>query len=87
MVGHSTVPSNFQFGLLQLTLHTGSYDFKYITIDGKVLDSGTGVPVNAKQSPMQTGAYISIWVSGSAELSGPRTEDLAMVVTFLRCAT
>lgn len=55
-VGHydlsSRMPNTFQygqdteFGLLQLSLHSGSYDFKYIIIDGKVLDSGKGIPVN-----------------------------------------
>lgn len=55
-VGHynlsSRMPSTFQFGqdtqfgLMQLTLHRGSYDFKYIAIDGKVLDQGSKVPVN-----------------------------------------
>ncbi len=49
--GHTAVPSTFEwgqdsaFGLLQLTLRKGSYDFAYYSVDGAVLDEGLGVPV------------------------------------------
>lgn len=50
--GHTTIPSTFEygqennFGLLQLTLRNGSYDFNYYSIDGTVMDSGSNVPVH-----------------------------------------
>ncbi|HMK93584.1 MAG TPA: metallophosphoesterase [Thermoleophilia bacterium] len=34
------------FGLLRLTLHATSYDYQFISISGKVLDAGKGVPAN-----------------------------------------
>ena len=50
--GHEGAPPLFQFGqdtafgLLQLTLRKGSYDFAYYSIEGTVLDAGTQVPVH-----------------------------------------
>ncbi len=36
--------SDSQFGVLVLTLHPSSYDYKFISTSGTTLDSGTGVP-------------------------------------------
>ncbi len=46
-LGHNPKPSNFvwgqdqDFGALKLTLYRGSYDFQFVSIEGKVLDSGS----------------------------------------------
>jgi hypothetical protein len=46
-LGHNPKPANFewgqdsQFGALKLDLYHGSYSFEFVSIDGKVLDSGT----------------------------------------------
>lgn len=46
-LGHNPRPANFEwgqdqdFGALKLSLYRGSYDFQFVSIDGKVLDSGT----------------------------------------------
>lgn len=45
-LGHNPKPSNFvwgqdqDFGAMKLSLYRGSYDFQFVSIDGKVLDSG-----------------------------------------------
>jgi hypothetical protein len=50
-LGHNPKPANFvwgqdqDFGALKLSLYRGSYDFQFVSIDGKVLDSGN-VPCN-----------------------------------------
>lgn len=51
-VASKPVPGNFQwgqttdFGLLKLTLHASSYDYQFISIGGRVLDAGKGVPAD-----------------------------------------
>jgi hypothetical protein len=46
-LGHNPKPANFvwgqdqDFGALKLSLYRGSYDFQFVSIDGKVLDSGS----------------------------------------------
>ncbi len=48
-LGHNPKPANFvwgqdqDFGALKLTLYRGSYDFQFVSIDGKVLDSGSAL--------------------------------------------
>lgn len=50
-LGHNPVPANFEwgqdyaFGALKLTLKSASYGYEFVSIDGKVLDSGN-VPVH-----------------------------------------
>jgi Calcineurin-like phosphoesterase len=51
-VKSKTIPANLQysqttdFGLLKLTLHPDTYDFRFISISGKVMDQGSGIPAN-----------------------------------------
>jgi hypothetical protein len=51
-VSSKPVPAGYQwgqtteFGMLKVTLHPDSYDFRFVSISGKVLDQGAGIPAN-----------------------------------------
>ncbi len=63
------------FGVLVLTLHASSYDWKFITTGGTVIDSGTGVPCHGQASGS---------ASSAAMLSAARDIALADIPARIR---
>ncbi len=61
---------NKDFGVLVLTLHPSSYDWKFVATSGQVIDSGTGVPCHGP-GPSGTASVLAARDIRAARTQGP----------------